>query len=158
MYKYIRNGGKGDSPSQLRKNRIRTGVTLALLAALIALTIYSTSAVIYRNDSQELIVSYMRGECNSAVSLVNTLSRTAGANSSAVLGKIRGHVYAIENLNNMYKALNGRELIPQIRFDGIYKLIDDYSDKLITGMSTGDMQSLLLGEVQGLISHVGMLN
>lgn len=158
MYKYIRNGGKSESPSQVRKNRIRTGVTLVLLAALIGLAVYSTNAVIYRNESQELIIGYMRTECNSALTLVNTLSRTAGANSSALLGKIRGHVYAIENLNDMFKALNNRELIPQERFDTIYDMLDVYADKLITGMTTGDMQSMLLSEIQGLMSHISMLN
>ena len=158
MYKYISNGGRSESPSQVRKNRIRTGVTIVLLLALIGLTIYNANAVIYRNASQELIPAYMRSECNSAISQVNSLSRTAGASSSAVLGKIRGHVYSMETLNEMYTALNSRELIPHEVFDRIYQLLDDYADKLITGMTTGDMQSLLLSEVQGLMGYINILD
>lgn len=158
MYKYIRNGGRSESPSQQRKNRIRTAVTVVLLLAVIGVTVYSANAVIYRNASQELIVSYMRSECNSAVTQVNSLSRTAGTNSSAVLGRVRGHIYALETLNEMYTALNSRSLIPPEVFDGIYKLLDEYADKLITGMTTGDMQSMLLSEVQGLMSYLNVLD
>ena len=64
----------------------------------------------------------------------------------------------METLNEMYTALNGRELIPHEVFDRIYKLLDDYADKLITGMTTGDMQSLLLSEVQGLMGYINILD
>ena len=49
-------------------------------------------------------------------------------------------------------------LIPPEVFDGIYKLLDEYADKLITGMTTGDMQSMLLSEVQGLMSYLNVLD
>lgn len=150
MYKYVRQGGKGDSPSQQRNNRIRTAVMLVLLAALIGVAVYSTSAIFYRNEAQNMMVARIQSECGSALTLTNSLSRTAGTNSSGTLGKIRGHVYTMETLSDMYLALNNRALIADSTLDDLYSLIDDYSNKLITGMTTGDMQSSLLAQLQSL--------
>ena len=155
MYRYVGAGNKGDSPSQRRNNRIRTAVMLLLLIALIGVIVYSASAVFYRNEAQNMMISRIQSECSSALTLTNSLSRTAGTNSSATLGKIRGHVYTMETLSDMYLALNNRALVPDSVLDALYALIDEYSNKLITGMTTGDMQSSLLAQIQSLQMLLG---
>ena len=150
MYRYVGQDGKNDTPSQRRNNRIRTAIMVTLVVALVGVLVYSASAVFYRNESQTMMVTRVQAECRGALTLTNSLSRTAGTNSSATLGKIRGHVYTMEMLSDMYLALNNRALIPDSVLDALYALIDEYSNKLITGMSTGDMQSSLLAQIQSL--------
>lgn len=153
--KYAQQGGKDGSPFNRRRNRTTTIVAAMLAVALVVgVAIWSTGAVIYRNEAQSLLVARVQSECNSALSLSNSLSRTAGTNSSAILGKIRGHVYTMETLSDMYLSLNNKALIPDVTFDALYALIDEYNNKLLTGMMTGDMQSSLVSQLQALQSVV----
>jgi len=155
--KYTRTSKKTESSSQRRKNQIRSIVMIVLLVALVALGIYSTSAIVYRNESQELIIDRMQSECGNALVLTNSLSRTAGTNSSAQLGKIRSSVYAVETLNDMYASLNRVHLVSDEQFESLFALIDEYGNKVITGMNTGELQTALLNEINALQSIVNAI-
>ena len=153
--KYAQQGGKDGSLFNRRRNRNTTIVAALLaLALVVGAVIWSAGAVIYRNEAQTLFVARIQSECNSALALSSSLSRTAGTNSSAMLGKIRGHVHTMETLSDMYQALNNKALITDAAFDALYALIDEYNNKLLTGMMTGDMQSSLAAQLQELQAFV----
>lgn len=158
MYRYSPHMRNVQSASQL-KERIRSVVMIVLIAAVIALAIFGGRAMTFRSDAHTLFVKRIQVECNDALSLTNSLSRTAGASSSSTLGKIRSHVYSMETINSLNVGLEGSTgyLIQEGYFTNLYSILDDYANKLITGMTTGDAQSSLLATLTELYSAVEML-
>ena len=43
------------------------------------------------------------------------------------------------------------------QFESLFALIDEYGNKVITGMNTGELQSALLGEINALQSIVNAI-
>ena len=116
---------------------------MVLLAAVILLAVFGGRAISFEAETRSTFIQRMQTECNDAVSLTTALSRTAGASSSATLGKIRSHVYAMDAINQLNVGLGGNYLISNDIFTSLYAIIDDYSNRLITGMVTGDSQTAL---------------
>ena len=137
----------------LMRDRVRTVLILGLLAALIAMGVYGGQAIRYRMESRSLLIATMQTESNEAVSLANSLSRTAGGNSAATLGRIRANVHAMENANRMRANLDGRPFLPEETFSDIYTILENYSTRLLTGMNTGDLQ----GELQTALEALQVL-
>ncbi|MGN0747127.1 MAG: hypothetical protein ACI4ML_10665 [Aristaeellaceae bacterium] len=138
-------------------NRIRTALILVLLAAVILLAIFGGRAMSFEAETRSTFVHRMQTECNDALSLTTALSRTAGASSSATLGKIRSHVYAMDTINQLNVGLGGNYLISNDTFTSLYAIIDDYSNRLITGMVTGDSQTALANALTSLQETVAYL-
>lgn len=95
-------------------------------------------------------------ECGDAVSQVNTLSRSGGSDTAAVLGKIRANIRAVEVLSSMRLSLYGQELVPAVNFAQLYGIIDSYSAKLKNGSATIEELTNLsdsLTDLQQLLSH-----
>lgn len=141
--------------ASVMRQRIRTGVIIVLALVAIALGILGGQAMAYRSEARSLFVATMQTECIEAISQANSLSRTAGANSSAILGRIRSSVHSMENTNRIQGNLEGgRSFVPEETFTELYAILDNYSSRLLTGMNTGDMQGQLqtaLEELQGLV-------
>ena len=109
MYQhYMSRKGSSMQPSgNSLLNRVRNALILVLLAAVILLAIFGGRAISFETETRSTFVHRMQTECNDAVSLVTALSRTAGASSSATLGKIRSHVYAMDTINQLNVGLGG---------------------------------------------------
>ena len=145
MYQHYmsRKGGSMQSGGNTLLNRVRNALILVLLAAVILLAVFGGRAISFEAETRSTFIQRMQTECNDAVSLTTALSRTAGASSSATLGKIRSHVYAMDAINQLNVGLGGNYLISNDIFTSLYAIIDDYSNRLITGMVTGDSQTAL---------------
>ena len=154
---YTSRGSFNQTGGNRLKDRIRNVIILVLLAAVIALSIFGGQAMTYRAEVQVTYVQRMQTECSEALRLVGTLSRTAGANSAATLGRIRSHVYSMDTINQLHAGTGGQFLVGNDYFTSLYAVIDEYSDKLITGMQTGDLQTSLNQQLTTLQNIVGML-
>lgn len=142
----------------LMRERVRNVLILVLVLAVAAMAVLGGQAFAYRSETRALFVATMQTECNEALSLTNSLSRTAGANSSTTLGRIRANVHTMDNLNELHARLEGgRYYVPTEKISNLYTILDNYSNRLITGLNTGDLQGQLqaaLEELQGLISKL----
>ena len=152
MYQHYmsRKGSSMQSGGNTMFNRLRNALILVLLAAVILLAIFGGRAISFEAETRSTFVHRMQTECNDAVSLVTALSRTAGASSSATLGKIRSHVYAMDTINQLNVGLGGDYLISNDTFPSLYAIIDDYFNRLITGVVTGDSQTALANALTSL--------
>ena len=158
MYQhYMSRKGSMQPSSNSLLNRVRTALILVLLAAVILLAIFGGRAISFEAETRSTFVHRMQTECNDAVSLVTALSRTAGASSSATLGKIRSHVYAMDTINQLNVGLGGDYLISNDTFTSLYAIIDDYFNRLITGVVTGDSQTALANALTTLQQTVAYL-
>ena len=159
MYQHYmsRKGSSMQSGGNTMFNRLRNALILVLLAAVILLGIFGGRAISFETETRSTFVHRMQTECNDAVSLVTALSRTAGASSSATLGKIRSHVYAMDTINQLNVGLGGDYLISNDTFTSLYAIIDDYFNRLITGVVTGDSQTALANALTSLQQTVAYL-
>lgn len=158
MYKhYTSRSGGMQSGGNVMMNRIRNIVMLVLVLAVILLAVFGGRAISYQAESHTTFVRRVQTECNDALSLTSALSRTAGASSSATLGKIRSHVYAMDTINQLNMGLDGTYLVGNDVFTNLYAIIDDYSNRLITGMVTGDQQTALTNALTDLVTTVSVL-
>ena len=159
MYQHYmsRKGSSMQTGGNTVFNRVRNALILVLLAAVILLAIFGGRAISFEAETRSTFIHRMQTECNDAVSLTTALSRTAGASSSATLGKIRSHVYAMDTINQLNVGLGGSYLISNDTFTSLYAIIDDYSNRLITGMVTGDSQTALANALTGLQQTVAYL-
>ncbi len=159
MYQHYmsRKGSSMQTGGNTVFNRVRNALILVLLAAVILLAIFGGRAISFEAETRSTFIHRMQTECNDAVSLTTALSRTAGASSSATLGKIRSHVYAMDTINQLNVGLGGSYLISNDTFTSLYAIIDDYSNRLITGMVTGDSQTALANALTGLQQTIAYL-
>ena len=159
MYQhYMSRKGSSMQPSgNSLLNRVRNALILVLLAAVILLAIFGGRAISFEAETRSTFIHRMQTECNDAVSLATALSRTAGASSSATLGKIRSHVYAMDTINQLNVGLGGDYLISNDTFTSLYAIIDDYFNRLITGVVTGDSQTALANALTSLQQTVAYL-
>ena len=159
MYQHYmsRKGSSMQSGGNTMFNRLRNALILVLLAAVILLAIFGGRAISFETETRSTFVHRMQTECNYAVSLVTALSRTAGASSSATLGKIRSHVYAMDTINQLNVGLGGDYLISNDTFTSLYAIIDDYFNRLITGVVTGDSQTALANALTSLQQTIAYL-
>lgn len=153
-----RAGGLNPQGNRL-KERLRTGLILLLVAAVVLLTVFGGRAMSFRSEAHATFVSRMQTECGNAISLTSSLSRTAGANSSATLGRIRSHIYAMDTINQINVGLEGGDgyLVNNDLFTALYALLDEYVTTLTTGMATGELQTSLTNSLNELYALVDAL-
>ena len=158
MYeRYTSRSGGMRSERNVMKERIRTGVILVLLAAVIVLSVFGGRAMSYQAEAHTTFVHRMQTECTSAPHPPRSHSRTAGSSSSAILGRIRSHVYAMDAINQLNASMEGSYLVNNDLFTSLYAMLDDYSDKLITGMVTGELQTNLTAALTSLQEQTNQL-
>lgn len=153
-----RSGGGIQSGGSSLANRIRSAVMLVLVFAVILLAIFGGSAMEYRSESRTMYVRRIQTECNSALSLAPSLSRTAGASTAATLSKIRSYIYAMDTINQLHMGLDGGYLVENEVFTNLYSIIDEYYNRLITGMVTSEQQTQLSNALTELLNELSMLN
>lgn len=141
----------------LMRERVRTGALIVLVLVIAALGVIGGQAIAYRSEARSLFAATMQTECNEALSLTNSLSRTAGANSSATLGRIRANLHAMETANRFHANLDGKAFLPDETFSSLYAILDNYSSRLLTGMNTGDLQGELQAALEALQTQVTAL-
>lgn len=146
MYQSYLNGGRGGRQGG-RTIRERMGLILSLLlvAALVTLSVVGIPAIRFKGQTRDIYVARMQTEANAALSQAAQLSRTAGADSSTTLGRIRANLHAVQTLNEVYSSQTGGDtcLVDRNLFVVLFALIDEYADTLITGMSTTNLQTNL---------------
>lgn len=134
-----------------RRERVRNILVILLVVIIAAMGVFGGQAIAYRSEARTQLVAIMQAECRDAVSQTNTLSRTAGANSAATLGRIRSCVHAMDTVNTLRAGLErGRYFLPVETFTALYATLDNYSSRLLTGMNTGDLQGELEQELIAL--------
>lgn len=149
-----REGGTQYTGAPRLRERIRNVLLIVLTVACIILAIFGGRAMSLQAETRSTLIHRMQTESSEALSMTSTLSRTAGASSSATLGRIRSRIYAVDTINQLHIGLTGTGgyLISTDVFTEIYALLDDYSDKLTTGTKTGDVQSSLTTALTNLVS------
>ena len=158
MYRrYSQVNETGMPVSQMRRNRMKNILILVLVAALAALAVVSIPAIRSRNGMRTLYVRRMQAEIQDAVRQTTSLSRNAGADSSAILARIRSNVYAIRVLNELRVGEEGAaaRLLQEEELSTLQSSIDNYLSFLTTGMDTGEYQTNLqntLNEMQQRIN------
>ncbi len=158
-YRIGSRGGMAEGSPTLWQ-RARDVLILLLVAAVVALAILGGRAMAYRASAHDLFVKRIQTECGDALTLTASLSRTAGANSAATLGRVRSHVYTMDTLNQLNVGLEGgdRFFVDEAVFSDLYGVLDDYSNKLITGMVTGDLQTALTEQLTALQARLSELH
>lgn len=121
-----------------RADRVRSIAIILLVVALAGVSIVCVQAVGFRGSCEENLLARALTECGAAVNQVNTLSRSGGSDTAAVLGKIRANIHAVDVLSSMSLSLYGKELAPAADFTELYGIIDSYSAKLKNGSATID--------------------
>ena len=158
MYRRYSQMGDGSMPlSQVNRNRLKNILILLLVIAVAILLFISIPLIKNRDETRTLYIQKIQAECDEALRLTSTLSRNAGADSAAILSKIRSNIYTIRTLNTMSGANGGRQLMEDERLLTIQNTVDRYLSFLTTGMDTAQYQTTLqtsLTELQELVSHL----
>ena len=132
---------------------------LLLAAALVALLIISIPAMRRTSGARSLYIQRMQTEMSDALRQTSTLSRSAGADSSAILARIRSNIYAIRLINEMSIAQDGPSgtLVSEAPLASIQSSIDNYLAFLTTGMDTGEYQTNLQNDMSTLQATISAL-
>ena len=155
MYRRYSQMGDGGMPlSQIKRNRIKNIVIFLLLAALSAMALISVPLMRNRDSSHALYIQQMQKECKDAINDASTLSRTAGADSPAVLSRVRSNIHSIRTINNLSGA-EGARLLEDERLLTLQNMVDKFLQYLTTGMDTGEYATTLqnaLAELQDILA------
>lgn len=158
MYRrYSKTGDSTASMTQVTRNRIKNVLILLLLAAIAVLLFFTLPAVRNRGETRSLYIQRIQNEASEAVRLTSGLSRNAGADSAAILARIRCNIYAIRTINSVNSGAGNGLLLEEERLTTLLNTIDRYLSFLTTGMDTGEYQTGLqtaLNELQGIISQL----
>ncbi|MBQ8201214.1 MAG: hypothetical protein IJZ74_05545 [Clostridia bacterium] len=133
-------------------DRVRNIALILLTVALLGVGIAGGQAIAFRAGCRTTFINRMQTECSSALSQANTLSRSGGADSSAMLGKIRANIHAVDTVNAMSNTLYGSYVVSTSTFADMYAIIDSYSNKLKNGVTTIEEQTNLVNSLTALQS------
>ena len=159
MYRRYSQMGDGSMPlSQVNRNRIKNIIILLLLIALIAVLVISVPVLTDRGETRALYIRRIQAECDDAARQTASLSRNAGADSAAILSKVRCNIYAIRTLNTMSASSGDRQFLEDERLLTLQNTVDRYLSFITTGMDTGEYQTSLQTALAELQEIVGTLN
>lgn len=159
MYRRYSQTGEGNiNLSQAKRNRIRNVIVILLVAALAATLIITLPVMQNQNETRSLFIQKIQAEVDEALRQTATLSRNAGADSAAILSKIRSNIYAVRMLNTVNSASGGRMLLEEDRLTSLQNMVDRYLTYLTTGMDTGEYQTALQVALTELQEIAGNLN
>ena len=158
MYRrYSQRNGDGLSLTQMKRNRIKDIVILLLVAAVIAMAVFLIPALREKSEERETYIHRFQVEAEEASRLTTNLSRSAGADSAAILAKVRCNIYAIKKLNEHYSSQAGAPMLSDADLQEILNMIDRYFAALTTGIITGTYQTDLQLTVDQIIEVLGTL-
>ena len=125
-------GGVAGAPTGT--NRWLPVLLAIFVLSTVLLGVFGVPAISYRQHSEGTFVNRMLMECNDALALTNGLSRSGGAESATILGRIRADVYAVDTINEVRNTVTGGGYFidPQV-FTDLYAVIDSYSNNLKLG-------------------------
>ncbi len=127
MYRRYSQTGEGNiNLSQAKRNRIRNVIVILLVAALAATLIITLPVMQNQNETRSLFIQKIQAEVDEALRQTATLSRNAGADSAAILSKIRSNIYAVRMLNTVNSASGGRMLLEEDRLTSLQNMVDRY--------------------------------
>lgn len=158
MYRRYSHAGDGGMPlSQINRNRIKNILIFLLAAALTALLIISIPLMRSRDSNRALYIQQIQKECQDAYSDTASLSRTAGADSAAILSRVRSNIHTIRMVNNLSGMDGNRQLLEDERLLTMQNMVDRFLQYLTTGMDTGEYTTSLqtsLAELQMIVSSL----
>ena len=156
MYRrYSQANGNGASLSQMKRSRLKDLLILLLVGMLIAALVIGIPALRQNSETRALYIQRIQTECDEAIRLTSTLSRNAGADSAAILARIRSNLYAVRTVNVLSTAQGNGVLVDEDRLMTLQNTVDRYLEYLTTGMDTGEYQTSLqsaLEELQEILS------
>ena len=159
MYRRYSQSGAGNANlTQANRNRIKNVILVLLLAALAATLVITLPAMRSQGETRSLFIQKIQSEVDEALRQTTTLSRNAGADSAAILSRIRCNIYAVRMLNTVNSATGGRTLLEEERLTTLQNTVDRYLSFLTTGMDTGEYQTALQVALTELQDIVGNLN
>ena len=157
MYRRYSQMGDGSMPlSQVNRNRIKNILILLLVIAVAVLLVISLPMLKDRDNNRALYIQTIQKECKEAMGESSTLSRTAGADSPAILSRIRSNIHAIRTVNNL-SASGGSRLLEDERLLTLQNMVDKYLQYLTTGMDTGEYTTNLQNALQELQDILNIL-
>ncbi|MBO7663097.1 MAG: hypothetical protein J6U01_06980 [Clostridia bacterium] len=157
MYRRYSQGADDVTPrSQRRMNRIKNIVILVLAAAVVALAVIALPSLQTQQGERSLYLQRMQSECEEAIRQTTTLSRNAGADSAAILARVRCCLYAMRTINTL-AAQNGSQPLPDDTLLTLQNTVDRYLSFLTTGMDTGEYQTNLQNGLNALQTQVSSL-
>ena len=115
MYRRYSQVGDGGMPvSQVNRNRIKNILIFLLIIAIAVLLVIGLPMVKSRENNRALYIQTIQRECKEAYAETSTLSRTAGADSAAILSRVRSNIHTIRIVNNLSGAEGNRPLLEEI--------------------------------------------
>ena len=158
MYRRYSQMGDGSMPlSQVNRNRIKNIIIFLLIIALGVVLFISIPLMNTRSETRALYIRKIQAECDDAARQTSSLSRNAGADSAAILARIRCNIYAIRTLNTMSASAGEGQFLEDERLLTLQNTVDRYLSFLTTGMDTGEYQTSLqtaLGELQEIVGNL----
>ncbi len=158
MYRRYSQAGDGSMPlSQINRNRIKNILIFLLLAGLAAMLAISLPLIRNRDNTRAQYIQQMQRECKEAYNDASTLSRTAGADSAAILSRVRSNIHTIRVVNSLSGSGGNRAPVEDERLLTMQNMVDRYLSFLTTGMDTGEYTTSLqnsLIELQDILNAV----
>ena len=143
MYRRYSQTGDGSMPlSQVNKNRVKNVIIILLLIAMAVLLFFSLPLFSSRQETRSTYIQRIQSECDEAVRQSASLSRNAGADSAAMLARIRCCISSIRTVNSLSGSLGGT-LMEDERLLTIQNTVDRFLSFLTTGMDTGEYATTL---------------
>ena len=156
MYRRYSQVGDGGMPvSQVNRNRIKNILIFLLIIAIAVLLVIGLPMVKSRENNRALYIQTIQRECKEAYAETSTLSRTAGADSAAILSRVRSNIHTIRIVNNLSGADGNRQLLDDERMLTMQNMVDRHLQFLTTGMDTGEYTTSLqtsLAELQDIVA------
>ena len=144
MYRrYSQANGNSVSMTQMKQSRVKDLLILVLTGLLIASLALGIPAMRRQSDNRLLYIRKIQAECDDAIRQTSALSRNAGADSAAILAKIRSSLYAIRMVSSLNASQGGGVLVEDDRLMTLQNTVDRYLTYLTTGMDTGEYQTSL---------------
>ena len=136
-----------------RSDRLKP-ILVIILVLLAAFLIFKATGVggINEGNFEAQRNSKLRSEVQAAQNCVNSLSRLGARSTSSMLGRIRQHVHGMEVINDLNVGMYGEvgRLYPQIVFDYVYSIIEEYDAKLTSGQKVSDTLTSLSAAITEL--------
>ena len=135
--RYSRGAAGSIVTTPSRGSRMMPILLVGLLVALALLAVFGGRALVYQTKTETTFVNRMLTECDEAIASTGSLSRSGGAESAAILGRIRANIRAIDAINEVRNTVSGNGYFVQPNlFTELYSVIDSYSNNLKLGNVT----------------------
>lgn len=141
---------RGADGSRHARNIVNIILIAVLLALLLVFFLLIQPSMSSNTSLQEKYLTSMKSELKSAMNAAETLSRNGGWESYVNVAKVRSCVYALANLYQQYRDVNGSTIEG---FDQISELISVIDDQYIPSLNQGGTQTgTVVTEIQNRLN------